>query len=164
MKTYNVYCIKEKSTNKIVYIGMTSQKIEVRFYKHCKFKNISNNTHEIKTIKVFSDKQEACSEETRLIYFYNTVLEGLNITYGKGCTGLKNPKGSFTKGNKLGEKGTKKILCVETNLVYNSITECAGKMKLSISKISAVANGKRKSTGGFSFKFLNEERLNSDVC
>lgn len=56
-------------------------------------------------------------------------------------------KGNFQIRNDFGKKGTKKVKCLETNEIFNSLTECAKYYNLSISKISAVCQGKRKTTG-----------------
>lgn len=58
------------------------------------------------------------------------------------------------------EKLQKSIICIENGIIFNSINECARKsleifgVKLLNSNISMVCNGKRKSTKGYSFKFL----------
>lgn len=53
------------------------------------------------------------------------------------------------------DKGTKHILCIELNEVFPSLTSAAEKLNLSISHISMVCNGKRQSTGGYTFKFVD---------
>lgn len=57
------------------------------------------------------------------------------------------------------KKGTvskfrKKVLCVETNIIYDSITEASLKTGASTSKISSCCNGKRKTTGGYHWKYI----------
>ena len=57
------------------------------------------------------------------------------------------------------KKGTiskfrKKVLCVETNIIYDSITEASLKTGTSTSKISSCCNGKRKTTGGYHWKYI----------
>lgn len=51
-------------------------------------------------------------------------------------------------------KNAKKIICVENNQVFNSITEAADKLNLDFRLISLVCNGKRHTTGGLHFKFI----------
>jgi len=48
----------------------------------------------------------------------------------------------------------KKVLCIDTQEVFNSIHEASKKLGLAQSKISLVCNGKRNHTGGYKFKFL----------
>ena len=51
------------------------------------------------------------------------------------------------------KKDKKSIICVETEIVYPSIHECARQMNLSATAICAVLNGRHKSTGGYHFKY-----------
>lgn len=48
---------------------------------------------------------------------------------------------------------SKKILCIETGVVYNSIKQASLEIGVDTSCISKVCNGTRKSTGGFCFKY-----------
>ena len=47
------------------------------------------------------------------------------------------------------EKQKIKVKCVETNIVYNSLTEASKKLNISQSDISRVLLGKRKTCGGY---------------
>lgn len=49
----------------------------------------------------------------------------------------------------------KKILCVETDTVYDSFADAARKTGLNRTKIVSVCTGKRKSTGGFHFRYAD---------
>lgn len=51
------------------------------------------------------------------------------------------------------KKDKKSVICVETNIAYPSIHECARQMNLSASAICAVLNGRHKSTGSYRFKY-----------
>jgi len=48
-----------------------------------------------------------------------------------------------------------RCICVETGEIFAKISEAARKMNLSQSKISLVCSGKRKSTGGYHFKYVD---------
>lgn len=50
----------------------------------------------------------------------------------------------------------KKVICVETNQVFESIAEAAKVLSVSIVKIRDSINGKRKSNGGISFKLADK--------
>lgn len=54
------------------------------------------------------------------------------------------------------KRGTnwKRVLCVETGVIYPSISEAAGQTGLAASNISNCCNGKLKTTGGFHWKFI----------
>lgn len=51
------------------------------------------------------------------------------------------------------KKDKKPIVCIETNIEYCSIHDCARKMNLEASAICAVLRGRHKSTGGYHFKY-----------
>ena len=76
---------------------------------------------------------------------------------------LNNNRHDFEKGHipwNKGKKGImvawnkKKVICLETNEIFNSIAE-AEKIK-NVSNVSCCCNGKRKSTKGLHFKFYEE--------
>lgn len=48
----------------------------------------------------------------------------------------------------------KKIVCLETGVVYNSFADASRKTGLQRTKIVSVCTGKRKSTGGYHFKYV----------
>lgn len=48
----------------------------------------------------------------------------------------------------------KRVMCIETGEVFESAKEASDKMKVIYSAVCAVCNGKRKTTGGYSFKFI----------
>lgn len=51
------------------------------------------------------------------------------------------------------KKDKKSIVCIETNVVYESIHECARIMQLEATAICTVLKGRHKSTGGYHFKY-----------
>lgn len=54
-------------------------------------------------------------------------------------------------------QGTQKaVICLETGKVFPSARRAAEEMGLHFAKISLVCNGKRRTTGGFHFRFVNE--------
>lgn len=50
---------------------------------------------------------------------------------------------------------SKKVLCVETNKIYNSMKEAERDLGCDHSHISAVCRGKRKTCGGYHWKYIN---------
>lgn len=50
----------------------------------------------------------------------------------------------------------KKILCVEAGVIYNSITDAANSVGVDRSTISKVCRGKRKTTGGYHWQYIDE--------
>lgn len=51
----------------------------------------------------------------------------------------------------------RKVRCIETNIVYESFAEAARQMGLNRTKIVSCCTGSRKSTGGFHFRYADEE-------
>ena len=47
----------------------------------------------------------------------------------------------------------KKVLCVETGTIYDSIKECAETLNLKATHITRVCKGKRQTTGGYHWKY-----------
>lgn len=71
------------------------------------------------------------------------------------CEFLKLPKEKHTKEKK--EKKLKKILCLETNQIFNSIEECANFFNApNLNTISRVCRGERKAYKGYHFTYLEE--------
>lgn len=58
---------------------------------------------------------------------------------------------------KRGEKHprSRKVLCIETGIIYNTITEASRELNLNQSNISQVCTGKRKTCGGYHFKYVD---------
>ena len=50
--------------------------------------------------------------------------------------------------------GTKKVECIETGIVYDSITECVKELNLSPAHITECCKGKRKTTGKKYFRYI----------
>ena len=148
---YRIYCLKNIN-NEIVYVGQTSRDLNIRLKEHRrKFPNRKEYT--IHLLKETTDSNEADKLESYYIKLYNTVINGENVTYGKGCKGLL-PKNSFKKDNLYCKMGTKKVECIETGYIYDSITDCSKKLNLNITNISACCRGKRKTTGKKHFRFI----------
>ena len=61
---------------------------------------------------------------------------------------------SFKNGNDYCKMGTKKVECIETGEIFDSITECAKILNLKPTNITAVCKGKRKTTGGKRFRYI----------
>ena len=74
---------------------------------------------------------------------------------GRISAGVKNAKANKGKENKALFKTVK---CLETGQIFKSVKECADKLKLSKSHVGSVALGKRKSTGGYTFVYVEEEK------
>ena len=51
-------------------------------------------------------------------------------------------------------KAKKRILCINTNKEYESITEASKDLNVKHQHISAILNGRQKTTKGYSFKYI----------
>ena len=64
-----------------------------------------------------------------------------------------NHKNNLNQKERL-EKIYKKVLCIETNEVFNSIKEASISKQLQVSHIGEVCMGKRKTHGGYHWQFV----------
>lgn len=131
-----------------------SKELRQKLSEAHKGKKISKETKR-KLSKISSEKLKGrkVSEETR---------KKLSIAM-KGRKGYWTGK-HHTEETKIkisnAKKGTispnrKKVICIEKNIIYNSLTEASLENNINISKISNCCNGKRKTTGGYHFKFYD---------
>lgn len=51
--------------------------------------------------------------------------------------------------------GYKKVRCIETDIIYESLSEAARQTGICLSSISKCCNGKRKTAGGFHWEFVD---------
>lgn len=61
---------------------------------------------------------------------------------------------AFENGSKKSKSNWKKVLCVETGITYESVSDAARQTGISNGNISQCCNGKRKSAGGFHWEFV----------
>ena len=57
------------------------------------------------------------------------------------------------------KKDKKAIICIDNGIEYGSIHECARQLGLFATNICKVLKGKKKSTGGFHFKYKNNDNI-----
>lgn len=63
--------------------------------------------------------------------------------------------------NGIGNKGAaRKVLCLNNNIIYDSIKSAADDLTLHATLIGNVCKGKNKQTGGYKFKYYEEEKNN----
>lgn len=147
--------------HKVLYENLTKEEAEqkeielIAFYKSNQRKygyNIENGGNCVGKM----------SEETKKKISKSNI--GKNTGIKNGMYG-KHPKGEFKKGNIPHNKGkktseeerrkrSKPVLCVETGIVYYSAREANKQIGISYKSISSVCNKKRKTTGGYHWKFI----------
>ena len=72
------------------------------------------------------------------------------------CTESENTKHAYDTGL-LTSPVKKSVICIELNKIYDSISQASKNLNISNSSISAVCKGKRKTAGGYHWKFYKEE-------
>ena len=60
----------------------------------------------------------------------------------------------------INQERKKLIICEETQEIFSSLTEAGKKYNISVSNISNVIHGKRKTAGGFHWRALSQESMN----
>ena len=83
-----------------------------------------------------------------------------NIPWNKGKKGLQKhteewKKQASERMKKYNEKNMKKILCVETNIIYNSLNEASRILNISQGNISMCLCGKRNIAGGYHWQYVS---------
>lgn len=183
MATYNgAYCVYAH-INKIngkIYIGQTiygdtpnmrwkngyGYKRQEYFYNAIKKYGWDGFEHEI--IASNLTEKEANNFEKLLIKELDTMNQnkGYNLsTGGDGISGhklseeTKKKISKSSKGSLPGENSNaaKSVICLETMIIYPTITIAGEKLNINSSMIGSCCNGKLKTAGGFQWKFYNDE-------
>ena len=124
-----------------------SKELRQKLSEAHKGKKLSEETKR-KLSKISSEKLKGrkVSEETRKKI--SIAMKGKNHTEETKIKISNAKKGTISQNKK-------KVICIEKNIVYNSLTEASLENNISISKISNCCNEKRKTTGGYHFKFYD---------
>lgn len=161
MNEYKVYCLKLKDGT-IVYVGLTRQEMWRRLHRHKSNKNFPHHDYFCEIIQTFDRPEPAYELEKMLIQQYDLIQNGWNSRNGntvipeqKPNKGRSGQKSSPEHVAKIAEKKKQRVICLDTGIVYESGKQAAEKLGLKRSKISNVCHGKRKSTGGLRFKFID---------
>lgn len=146
--------------NNKIYIGITSQPIEDRWkngngYKNNQifYKDIQKYgwkegfLHEI--LIIVDSGEEAGEIEQKYIQLYDNQNpnKGYNKAKGGFNSGRLNAPHSQTTKDKIGFKNGKRVLCLETNIIYPSAAEAGRQNNINNSSISACCRNTRKSVG-----------------
>lgn len=87
----------------------------------------------------------------------NKQCKGYHVAYFSGYSRENNPWFGKERYSSQPPRGMKRrVQCIETGTVFDSIGEAGDSMGLSPSRISSVCSGDRKSTGGYSFRYIDE--------
>lgn len=175
IKLYTIYRILNMCTSK-VYIGVTSESINKRFYRHLyNAKNWRNpesilyksirkygetNFH-IFTIEECLNKFDAFKKEIFYIKQYNSkVPNGYNLTDGgEGSPGIKRSQEQF----KIHKELYSIPVIREDGIIFPSYTEAAKNSETNTGNIAQVIKGKRSKAGGYKWKLLNNDPIEERV-
>lgn len=182
--TMGWFVYKHTTPSGKVYIGITSKSPKRRWnsghgYKHCKgFWNAivkygwQNITHEV--LYDGLTKEEAERYERELIkshrstdcrFGYN-ILPGGDATQGvpawnKGLPKELQPQYGKPKTHetkcKIAKSLSKPIVCVETNIVYESTQEASKQLGIQFANISRCLHGRSYTAGGYHWRWLNAD-------
>lgn len=111
--------------------------------------------------------------ENKYINEKNSLLpSGYNVKFSnhKECPGIKDKTEMYSKiskslkGKYLNEEySSKKIICMELNKEYPSISECARELDLKVQTICRILKGKQVSTKGCTFKYVGGENPKGNI-
>lgn len=179
-----IYKITNNINNK-VYIGQTTNSLNERIreyrneYKHNPnsrpiiraMNKYGFNNFNFEIIDETDSKLKLDELERKYIKEYNSLItqNGYNVELGGNGKGKHSKETRrkiseaqigklnhmFGKTGKL-NKTSKKVLELTSGKTYDSACEAARELKLQFSHICAVARGERGSTGGYVFRYLDE--------
>ena len=146
---------ESKLKNRIAHLGKKAS-LETR-------KKISESNKGKHNKKRTKEQKKKISEATKKAMQNPILRKRLSEThsgknhrnYGKHLSEETKKKISETEKGK--HKKGKKVICIETNKIYESITLASNDTKADKYGIGQVCLGKRKSAGGLHWKFIEEE-------
>jgi hypothetical protein len=76
-------------------------------------------------------------------------------SYAKGSKSRRGLKNSEYHQQKLIEARKRKVKCIDTGEIFESLKDCAIKLNVSETHIGCVCRGRRKTTGGLKFAYVD---------
>ncbi len=157
-----------QATNKVNgkrYIGQTTyDKLSKRINTHWHYaKTSGSNLPFPNALRKYGRENfnwsilEECDKEVRgerEVYWIDKVKPEYNATKGGDGGTLGNPCSDETR--KLISKGvSKKVKCIDTEEVFDSLQEASEWAGVSVGMISYACSGKRKTAGGYKWALIN---------
>lgn len=115
------------------------------------------------SIKSYCENKN-CTHRLCKYHLYNKVNSNYILLNLQGYEGCKR-KGKNIKSIKVKvvkRRKQKRVLCVETNLIYESAELIAKKYNWNASNIRKCCNGKLKTAYGFTWKYVNSKEKQND--
>lgn len=148
---YYIYKITNLVNGK-VYIGETCTSVSDRFKRHLEkssncvklkraFNKYGKENFFAEQIDHAETQEEAFHKEAFWIEYYNSISNGYNVLPNRYCSNNKPPK---------------KVYCLETKEVFDSVSSCARKYGTTISVIGNCCNGRKASFSAKHFCFIDE--------
>lgn len=182
-KEYRVYILRDVQSGNVVYAGLTRMTLQRRFQAHKdRFKDKPKFQIELVTENL--SIEEAVQLEKMLIEQHNLLVDGYNKSPGSINGGSnyhsEDQKKKWSEERKgkpvspehaeknrvarLGHKNPpdrpyfqKAVMCLNDGKIFPSARAAARYYKINYSKISLVCNGKRLSTNGLRFVFVEKQ-------
>ena len=130
--------VKNVNTNKILKQFLTD-----KVYCKVSLSNCGNKKH-LRVHRLVADAFIPNPDNLKQVNHIDENKQNNNADNLEWCDGFYNMAYSFGK----------KVLCIETDIIYDSICEAGRKTNIKDKDISLVCNGKRKSAGGFHWKLI----------
>ena len=150
---YTIYIIKQNE--KAFYVGKTVN-FKRRMYEH-RYRKKLDKSFQFIILEEKLTREDAKIREEYYIEKYNTFKNGWNRTAGEGTRKVKTKQGDgrFSKGNQAAKnRKLKRVLCVETGKVYDSVKECAEAIDGKEFSVYNVCRGQNKTYKKMHFKYI----------
>ena len=167
---YKIYMLYNNFNNKC-YIGVTKNSLKRRFANGKGYTNNKLLYEDImkygwcnfssKVLATTSNRDDAGILEHYYINKYDTIRNGYNLHEGGFHNYKTHRRGIHASVKTEFKKGEihyppKKVICVETNTIYDSIADASNALSLG-HHIGECCIGKRKTCGGFHWRFVKED-------
>lgn len=134
--------------------------------KHPEFKKNTTTCKKcicLETKEIFDSLSDASKKmHLHLSHISACCRKKTNHTQGYHFLFLKdyNPEKKYNL--KITHKNQKRVICLETGEIFDSLSECSKKLNINQQSLSMVCNKKYKTTGGLHFEFYTEREGDND--
>ena len=116
---------------------------------------LGNQSKRVKSEEQFKKYSEIFKEKWKDDEYRNRVVEGRKRMWKEASEECKQKMlNNLDKTGKGAKAKMKRVLCIELNKIYESTREAERQTGVGHANISQVCNGKRKTAGGYHWKFV----------